>query len=93
VLKLLFDPITYQFYYCRPPDESAPARTAGFSWDPVRRRYFTDDPRVAVVLAKHGDTYVKHLLADVVEGSAMPANREEGQRELRLFSALVLYGA
>jgi hypothetical protein len=92
VLKLLFDPVTYQFYYRRPPDASAPAKTAGFSWDPVRRRYFTDDPRVAAALAKHGDTYVRRLLADVV-GNAMPANREKRQREQQLFSALILYGA
>ncbi len=83
MLRLLFDPVTYQFYYRRPPDESAPAKTAGFSWDPVRRRYFTDDPRVAVALAKHGDTYVRRLLADVVEGDAMPVNREGGTANSR----------
>jgi hypothetical protein len=87
VLKLLFDPVTYQFYFRPPPDESTSAKTAGFSWDPVRRRYFTNDPRVAVALAKHGDTYVRRLLADVVEGDAMLANREEGQREQRLFQS------
>ena len=66
--KLQFDPITYQFYYRCRSEESAPA--AGFGWDPIRRRYFTEDPMVAMALASRGDNYVKHLLADALEGAA-----------------------
>jgi hypothetical protein len=32
--KLLFDPVTYQFYYRCRSEESAPASAAGFGWDP-----------------------------------------------------------
>jgi hypothetical protein len=35
--KLRFDPVTYQFYYQCPSQEGAPAKAAGFSWDPIRR--------------------------------------------------------
>jgi hypothetical protein len=68
--KLQFDPITYQFYYRCRSEESAPATAAGFGWDPIRRRYFTEDPMVAMALASRGDNYVKHLLADALEGAA-----------------------
>ena len=68
--KLLFDPITYQFYYRCRSEESAPATAAGFGWDPIRRRYYTEDPMVAMALASRGDNYVKHLLADALEATA-----------------------
>ena len=68
--KLLFDPITYQFYYRCRSEESTPATAAGFGWDPIRRRHYTEDPMVAIALASRGDNYVKHLLADVLEATA-----------------------
>jgi hypothetical protein len=67
--KLLFDPITYQFYYRCRSEESAPATAAGFGWDPIRRRYYTENPTVALSLASRGDSYVKLLLADVLEAT------------------------
>jgi len=45
--KLRFDPVTYQFYYRCQPQDGAPAKAAGFGWDPVRRRYYTEDPNIA----------------------------------------------
>src|SRR5215472_10926136 len=48
--RLRFDPVTYQFYYRCAPQDGGPAKSAGFGWDPVRRRYYTEDPRVAVGL-------------------------------------------
>jgi hypothetical protein len=74
--KLLFDPLAYQFYYRCRPEDSAPARAAGFGWDPIRRRYYTEDPMVAIVLAGRGDNYVKQLLADALEAAA-PRKRPE----------------
>src|SRR3974377_449172 len=68
--KLLFDPVTYQFYYRCHSEESAPATAAGFGWDPIRRRYYTEDPIVAMAWASRGDNYVKHLLADALEATA-----------------------
>ena len=68
--KLLFDPITYQFYYRCHSEESAPATAAGFGWDPIHRRYYTEDPMVAMALANRGNNYVKHLLADALEATA-----------------------
>jgi len=68
--KLLFDPITYQFYYRCRSEESTPATAAGFGWDPIRRRYYTEDPMVAMALASRGDNYVKHLLVDALEATA-----------------------
>jgi hypothetical protein len=82
--KLLFDPVTYQFYYRSRSEETAPAIAAGFGWDPIRRRYCTDDPLVAMGLASYGDTYVKHLLADVVEIVGVPANRRKGYCERQI---------
>ena len=76
--KLRFDPITYHFYYQCRSEERGPAIAAGFGWDPVRRRYCTDDPIVAMSLARYGDTYVKQLLADVVEAADVPPR---GKRE------------
>jgi hypothetical protein len=69
--KLQFDPVTYQFYYRCRSEESAPATAAGFGWDPVRRRFYTEDPMVAMALASRGDDYVKHLLADALETTAL----------------------
>ena len=74
--KLLFDPAAYQFYYRCRPEESAPAIAAGFGWDPIRRRYYTEDPMVAMVLGSRGDAYVKQLLADALEAAA-PRKRHE----------------
>ena len=79
--KLLFDPLAYQFYYrCRPEDR-APAVAAGFRWDPIRRRYFTEAPMVAMVLAGRGDSYVKLLLADALEATTARKHLERA-REL-----------
>jgi hypothetical protein len=75
--KLLFDPVTYQFYYRCRLEESAPATAAGFGWDPIRRRFHTEDPKVAMALASRGDNYVKHLLADALETTALH-KRPEG---------------
>jgi hypothetical protein len=75
--KLLFDPVTYQFYYRCRLEESAPATAAGFGWDPIRRRFYTEDPKVAMALASRGDNYVKHLLADALETTALH-KRPEG---------------
>jgi hypothetical protein len=69
--KLRFDPLTYQFYYRGRPEERAKAHTAGFDWDPIRRRYYTEDPHVAVALANSGDDYVLELLTDVLGDAAV----------------------
>ena len=71
---LRFDPITYQFYYRCRAEESNQARAAGFRWDPIRRRYYTEDPGVAVCLARCGDRYVRQLLAETI-GSASQYRR------------------
>jgi hypothetical protein len=78
MVKLRSDPVTYQFYYQCPPQEGAPAKAAGFGWDPSRRRYYTEDPMVATALASRGDNYVKHLLADALEATA--SYRHPGRR-------------
>ena len=83
--KLQFDPITYQFYYRCRSEESAPATAAGFGWDPIRRRYFTEDPMVAMALASRGDNYVKHLLADALEATASH-KRPGGAGRLRSYA-------
>jgi hypothetical protein len=72
--RLLFDPVTYQFYYRCRPEDGAPAIAAGFGWDPIRRRYYTEDPMVAMVMGSRGDGYVKQLLADALE-AAVPLKR------------------
>jgi len=64
--KLHFDPVTYQFYYRCPTADSVPVRAVGFRWDPLRRRYYTLDPKVAAGLVSRGDNYVKLLLADTL---------------------------
>ena len=75
--KLLFDPVAYQFYYRCRPEDSAPAKAAGFGWDPIRRRFYTEDPMVAMALANRGDNYVKHLIKDALEPTALH-KRPEG---------------
>ena len=81
--KLLFDPLAYQFYYrCRPEDR-APAVAAGFRWDPIRRRYFTEDPMVAMVLASRGDSCVKLLIADALEAETLRKLPERAPKSSR----------
>jgi hypothetical protein len=81
--KLLFDPVAYQFYYrCRSEDR-APAVAAGFRWDPVRGRYYTEDPMVAMVLACRGDSYVKLLLADALEAATSYKHPARARRSSR----------
>jgi hypothetical protein len=77
--KLRFDPVTYQFYYQGPPQEGVQAKAAGFGWDPIRRRYYTEDPSIAVNFAACADSYAKLLLADVL--SAAPSHKQERSRE------------
>jgi hypothetical protein len=81
--KLLFDPVAYQFYYRCRPEDSAPAKAAGFGWDPIRRRYYTEDPMVAMVLASRGDSYVKLLLADTLEATTSRRLPERDRRSSR----------
>ena len=73
--KLKFDPVTYQFYYQCPPQEGAPAKTAGFGWDPIRRRYYTEDPSIAVNFEACADSYAKLLIADVLR--AAPSHKPQ----------------
>ena len=73
--KLRFDPVTYQFYCMCPPEEGAPAEAAGFRWDPIRHRYFTEDPSVAVNFEACADSYAKLLLADFL--SAVPSHKHQ----------------
>lgn len=75
--KLQFDPITYQFYYRCRSEESAPASAAGFGWDPIRRRFYTEDPMVAMALASRGDNDVNHLIKDALGTTALH-KRPEG---------------
>jgi hypothetical protein len=81
--KLLFDPVAYQFYYRCRPEDSAPAKAAGFGWDPIRRRYYTEDPMIALVLASRGDSYVKLLLADALEATTSRKLPERARRSSR----------
>jgi hypothetical protein len=83
--KLLFDPVAYQFFYRCRPEDSAPAIGAGFRWDPIRRRYYTEDPMVAMVLGSRGDGYVKQLLADALEAAA--PRKRHGALGRRQYSA------
>jgi hypothetical protein len=78
--KLRFDPVTYQFYYQCPPQEAAPAKAAGFGWDPIRRRYYTEDPSIAVNLAACADSYAKLLLADVLSAAPSHKHQEPSRR-------------
>ena len=64
--KLRFDPNTYQFYIRAKSGQAIRAKAAGFRWDPLRSRYYTVDPRIARSVVDSGDSYVKHLLADVL---------------------------
>lgn len=77
---LRFDPVTYQFYYRCPSEGGAAAKAAGFGWDPIRRRYYTEDPNVAAGLASYGDSYVKLLLADVLEARTPHKHLEHARR-------------
>jgi hypothetical protein len=77
--KLRFDPVTYQFYYQCPPQEGAPAKAAGFGWDPIRCRYYTVDPSIAVNLADRADSYAKLLLADVLSAAPSHKHQKRGQ--------------
>jgi hypothetical protein len=81
--KLLFDPVAYQFYYRCRSEDSAPAIAAGFGWDPIRRRYYTEDPMVALVLASRGDSYVKLLLADALDAATPRKHPERARRSSR----------
>ena len=76
--KLRFHPVSYQFYYQCPPQEGAPAKAAGFGWDPIRRRYYTEDPSIAVNFEACADSYAKLLLADVL--SAAPSHKHQERR-------------
>jgi hypothetical protein len=71
---LRFDPITYQFYYRCRAEEGEQASAAGFRWDPIRRRYCTEDPGVCGMSPRGGDSYVRQLLAEVI-GSASQSRR------------------
>jgi hypothetical protein len=74
--KLRFDPVTYQFYFKCRPEDSGRAKAAGFGWDPMRRRYYTEDPHMAAGLSRFGDSYVVELLADAL-GTTTAHKRSE----------------
>jgi hypothetical protein len=78
--NLRFDPLTYQFYYRCAPEHGAAAKVAGFGWDPLRRRFYTEDPKVAAGLANFGDSYVKLLLADVLDATTSRKRLEHADR-------------
>ena len=80
--QLRFDPVTYQFYFRCRLEDSGRAKAAGFGWDPMRRRYYTEDPGVAVGLASFGDDYVMELLADVL-GATTAHKRSKGSHRSR----------
>jgi hypothetical protein len=65
--KLLFDPARYQFYLTRGLEDHAAAKSAGFGWDVLRNRFFTEDPKVAARLIHWADGYARSLLADACE--------------------------
>jgi hypothetical protein len=77
--KLRFDPVTYQFYFRCAPQDGAPAKAAGFGWDPVRGRYYTEDPKVAASLESHGDFYARLLLADVLGAVTSPQHLQRAR--------------
>lgn len=81
--KLRFDPVTYQFYFRCRPEDSGRAKAAGFGWDPMRRRYYTEDPWVAVDLSRFGDDYVMELLADALGATTAHKRREGSHRSRR----------
>ena len=81
--KLHFDPVTYQFYYRCATGDGAPPRAVGFRWDPLRRRYYTLDPKVAAGLASRSDNYVKLLLADTLGPEALQEHGEIDVRDRR----------
>jgi hypothetical protein len=78
--KLRFDPVTYQFYFRCRPEDSGRAKAVGFGWDPIRRRYYTEDPNVAVDLSSFGDDYVMELLADALGATTALKRREAAHR-------------
>jgi hypothetical protein len=78
--KLRFDPITYQFYYQCPPQEGARAKAAGFGWDPIRRRYYTEDPSIAVDFAACADSYAKLLLGDFLSAAPWHKHQERSRQ-------------
>jgi hypothetical protein len=77
--KLRFDPVTYQFYFRCAPQDGAPAKVAGFGWDSVRRRYYTEDPKVAASFESHGDFYARLLLADVLGAVTSPQHLQHAR--------------
>jgi hypothetical protein len=77
--KLRFDPVTYQFYYRCESQDGATPKAAGFGWDPVRRRYFTEDPNVAASLEGHCDFYARRLLADVLGAVTSPQHLQSAR--------------
>jgi hypothetical protein len=81
--KLRFDPLTYQFYYRCGPEDVGTAKAAGFSWDALRRRYYTVEPKVAAALASRADSYVKLLLADTLEPEVLHAHHQKDVRYRR----------
>lgn len=83
--KLLFDPMTYQFYFPSGSEDRA-AKAAGFGWDPFRLRYYTEDPKVAVRLRRFGSSYVKCLLAEALDTTPLDkhtASRASSRRTSR----------
>jgi hypothetical protein len=81
MLKVNFDPLTYQFYCLCRPEEAALPKAAGFKWDPLCCRYTAADPSVAAHFASCGDAYVNDLLADALGSMASLVQRRE--RHLR----------
>jgi hypothetical protein len=80
--KLRFDPVTYQFYFKCCHEDGERAKAAGFGWDPMRRRYYTEDPNVAAGLSRSGDDHVAELLADAL-GATTAHKRGGGAGWLR----------
>ena len=90
MLKMRFDPLTYQFYCLCRPEEAALPKAAGFKWDPLRRHYSTEDPSVAAHFASCGDAYVNDLLADALGSTASVVQQRE--RHLRAGQWVVAAG-
>jgi hypothetical protein len=80
--KLRFDPVTYQFYYRCPPQQEVSAKVAGFGWDPLRHRYYTEDPSIAVNFVACADSYTKLLLADVFSAGPVHKASETPSRSI-----------
>jgi hypothetical protein len=73
--RLHFDPRNYQFYLSHGSKHRAEAKAAGFDWDALRNRYFTEDPRIAVGLVEWAGEYVRALLSDVL--GELPEHRQK----------------